>query len=154
MTPFEASRCLLFLLLGWKDEYFRLLGLALEQEDPLSRITLELALCGSDTEAAISFLQHDPAVQAIREEVILRWLKDMLYEKYCQGNLLPDDLSRTYLGLSTSYDIYDDLFWYRVEHLLEYRENGFLTEKEYQDGLQEMFELDQRKKKEGEALSF
>ena len=47
MTPFDGSRCLLFLRLGWKDEYFRLVDRALEQEDPLSRITMELALCGS-----------------------------------------------------------------------------------------------------------
>lgn len=154
MTPFDGSRCLLFLRLGWKDEYFRLVDRALEQEDPLSRITLELALCGSDTEAAISFLQHDPAVQAIPEEVIMRWLKDLLYQEYCQGNLSLDDLSHIYFGLSTSYDLYDDLFWYRVEYLLEYRELGLLTEQEYQDDLQDLFERDQRKKKEGETLCF
>ena len=59
VTPFEGSKCLLLLHLGWKNDYFRLLDRAMEQEDPLSPITLQLALCGSDTEAAIHFLKND-----------------------------------------------------------------------------------------------
>ena len=84
----------------------------------------------------------------------MRWLKDLLYREYCRGKLSPDDLSRVYFGLHTSYDLYEDLFWYRVEYLLDYRGEGLLTEQEYQEGLQDMFERDQRKKKEGEALCF
>lgn len=154
MTAFEGSKCLLFLHLGWKKEYFRLLDQALEQEDPLSPITLELALCGNHTEDAISFLRNDPAVQAIPEAEILRWLKDLLYQAYCQGNLTADNLSDVWFGLHTSYDLDQDLFWYRVDYLLEYKGLGYLTEQKYQEGLQELFELDQRKKKEGEALCF
>ena len=75
MTPMEGSKCLLYLRLGWKDDYFRLLDRALEQEDPLSPLTLELALCGSNTSEAQSVLRNDPGVSSVSEDEILEWAK-------------------------------------------------------------------------------
>ena len=153
MTPFEGSKCLLLLHLGWKEDYFRLLDRAMEQEDPLSPITLELALCGSNTEAAINVLAFDPEVRAIPQKMPLDWLKEKLHREYQLNTLTTERLSSLWQGLSTSYDLIEDKFWCRVDYLLEYRELGFLTEKEFWDSLHRLFELD-KNCKDGETPCF
>lgn len=153
MTPFEGSKCLLLLHLGWKEDYFRLLDQAMEQEDPLSPLTLDLALCGSDTEAAAIVLSFDPEVRAIPQEMPLGWLKEKLYQEYRLNTLTPEHLSGLWQSLSTSYDLIEDKFWCRVDYLLEYRELGFLTEKKFWDSLRQLFELD-KNCKDGETPCF
>ena len=153
VTPFEGSKCLLLLHLGWKEDYFRLLDQAMEQEDPLSTLTLDLALCGSDTEAAAIVLTFDPEVRAIPQEMPLGWLKEKLYQEYRLNTLTPERLSRLWQSLSTSYDLIEDKFWCRVDYLLEYRELKFITEKKFWDSLHQLFELD-KNCKDGENPCF
>lgn len=151
MTPFEGSKCLLLLHLGWKDDYFRLLDRALEQEDPLSPLTLELALCGSDTEAAVNVLTFHPEVRAIPQEMPLGWLKEKLYWEYKQKTLTPEHLSGLWQSLCTSYDLIEDKFWCRVDYLLEYAEDGFITERDFQADLRRLFESERKNRKDGEG---
>lgn len=153
VTPFEGSKCLLLLHLGWKEDYFRLLDQAMEQEDPLSTLTLDLALCGSDTEAAANVLTFDPEVRAIPQEMPLGWLKEKLYLDYRLNTLTPERLSSLWQSLSTSYDLIEDKFWCRVDYLLEYRELKFITEKKFWDSLHQLFELD-KNCKDGENPCF
>ena len=151
MTPFEGSKCLLLLLLGWKEDYFRLLDRAMEQEDPLSPITLELALCGSDTEAAIHFLKNDPTVQTVPQEEALNWLKDDLYREHRLLKLPKERLGNIWSRLCTGYDLSTDHFWSTLDYLLEYAEEGFITEQDFQADLRQLFESERKIRKDGEG---
>lgn len=151
VTPFEGSKCLLLLHLGWKNDYFRLLDRAMEQEDPLSPITLQLALCGSDTEAAIHFLKNDPTVQTVPQEEALNWLKDYLYREHRLLRLSTERLGNIWSRLYTGYDLSTDHFWSTLDYLLEYAEDGFITERDFQADLRRLFESERKRRKDGEG---
>ena len=146
MTPFEGSKCLLLLHLGWKEDYFRLLDRAMEQEDPLSPITLELALCGSDTEAAINVLAFDCSVRSVPESKPMNWLKQTLYQRYTNGTLTPQRIAEIWQIVFSNYDVWEDRFWFQLQFLWDYLEDGY----DARPYLEECFSIFEQELKEGE----
>ena len=119
MTPMEGSKCLLYLRLGWKDDYFRLLDRALEQEDPLSPLTLELALCGGNTSEAQSVLRNDPGVSSVSEDEILEWAYKKLYGGKPLSDFRTEELDETFRRLQTGYDLFENPLWTGLFYHLE-----------------------------------
>ena len=94
MTNEEAKACLLLLRLGFREAYDRKLDEALEQEDPLSGLTLALALCGADLNDTISQLKSFTDHKDINDEAVLDLVWQEIRRLYCNGVLrswqLPD----------------------------------------------------------------
>lgn len=143
MTNEEAKAYLLLLRLGFYEAYDRKLDEALEQEDPLSDLTLALALCGADLNDTISQLKSFTDHKDINDEAVLDLVWQEIQWLYCNGVLrswqLPDVIATLYCyaGFPDTdlwntvrecyYDYEDDLI--SLEYLVEILKPFLLAER-------------------------
>ena len=96
-----------------------MLNQALDRENPLSPLTLELSLCGSNTEKALEILTNDPGVQNIPESEILDWFYRQLFDDKDQSPLQRNEIEKIFEALETSYNLYTHKKWLGIYYDLE-----------------------------------
>lgn len=119
MTPERAQYHLLMLRMGEYDEYDRELDRLLLEQDPLSPLVLELALCMSDRRETISvlrnFLLDHPADERALMESQLEWVRRQYREKAMTATQAAEYLSRVYFTMSGT-----DPWWELWQYLDDY----------------------------------
>lgn len=127
MTNKEAKAYLLLLRLGFCEAYDKALDEALEREDPLSDLTLSLALCGADLNKTISQLESFTEHKDINEEAVLDLVWQEIRRLYCNDVLrswqLPDVIATLYCYA----DFPDTDLWNTVRECYYDYEDDFIS---------------------------
>lgn len=87
MTAEMAAFYRRMLSVGLTDTYERDMDLALEKEDPLSDLLLDLAFCLSDTDKTISILDDYIRARVLDEDKIYPLILNEMRERYVSGRL-------------------------------------------------------------------
>lgn len=129
MTAENAAFYRRMLSVGLSDTYFRDVERALEEEEPLSDLLLELALCPSDTSKAISVLDHYLENREPNEAVVHEMLFSELRNLHMNSSISLRQAAEAALAILESERLYHEEPWREVELLsYEYDEvkEGFL----------------------------
>ncbi len=123
MTGEEAYYYKILLQYGFTDDYDRWLNTALEGEDPLSNIVLELSLCGSDVEKTLSCLTNYCKDNLFDDNVVGNKLRLFLKDGYYSGRFTKDEVvSHMYNFAKTDgypFD-YESSRWRDMYYMLDY----------------------------------
>lgn len=111
MTPERAAYHLVLLREGLEENYDRELDAALEEEDPLSPLTLELACCMSDLNGTISVLRNFLLSRAADEGKVFDLVMDDLKERYREKTMTPEQFARVVLDILIRCDNSCDAPW-------------------------------------------
>lgn len=134
MTAEMAMYYSAMLQVGLGDNFYRVFDKALEEEEPLSDLTLSLCDCISDVNAVLHVLREYTLDYAVDEQVV----RDLVLEDL-RGRLLAGEMTRADV-VGTLYRIVQNLdkFWedpwidcWDISHDLELYEDGFISEEAF-----------------------
>ena len=93
MTPERAAYHRLMLLSGLPEEYEQELDMALETEDPISPLLLDLAFCMSDTQQTASVLYNYALQYPIDGTLLCNMILDGMRKRYLEKSLSPEQIA-------------------------------------------------------------
>lgn len=143
MTYELAEYFRIMLLCGYEEEYDAFLEGALAQQEPLSEVILELALCGSDEKKAISvlhaYIREAPDGKTDYAEVADR-VRGFLRERYEEKSMSVKELAELMrrLALASGNSLEEEPWWtmYTMWECCSEVEAGYLD----RDGFYKSFE--------------
>ncbi|MBE6870722.1 MAG: hypothetical protein E7491_02085 [Ruminococcaceae bacterium] len=133
MNREQAYYFKILLINGISDGYDEWLTSCLEAEDPLSDITIDLALCNSNISQTISLLHNYCSEQTFDEKTVCRLLREYLKEQYhsqklsmeqvciLMSNFIPTHGSPHLLN----FDIWGDMFY--ISDFYSIAEEGIIS---------------------------
>lgn len=130
MTPESAAYYRLMLLSGLREEFDRELDQALETEDPISPLILDLAFCMSDLEQTISVLYNYTLRFRIDQQQVYDRILAELRRQYTEKLLSPVQLTRIMFQVAQNCDDSSDEPWMRLcypTYAYELVEEGFVS---------------------------
>ena len=117
MTVEMAAFYRRMLSVGLSDTYQRDIGLALEKEDPLSELLLDLAFCLSDTSKTISNLDDHIGDRALDEYRIYPMILAEMRELYSNGHLKLEQIAEALFGILEGAGLWYEGPWEELMYL-------------------------------------
>lgn len=117
MTPEQAVCYRRMLAVGMTDPYQRDLGFALEKEDPLSDLLLDLALCLSDTRQTVLILDDYIGICAVDEAKIHNMICAEMQKSYRNGSMDLLQIAETMFAILLRAGIWNEKAWQELRCL-------------------------------------
>lgn len=134
MTPEEVQYHWSMLRLGQQDAYQRELDRILEEEDPLSPLTLELAGCMSDVNRTLSILQGFLREHPADQQQVYDLIMDDLRGQYLAGAITAEALAPLLWWITELVEDPTEEPWvnlYRLADGYDVMEAGLITREEF-----------------------
>lgn len=117
MTVEMAAFYRRMLSVGLSDTYQRDIGLALEKEDPLSVLLLELAFCLSDANKTISILDNYIGDCNLDEYTIYSMILEEMRELYRMGRFKLEQIAEILFGILEGAGLWYEGPWDQLMYL-------------------------------------
>ena len=130
------------LSVGLSDTYERNIGLALEKEDPLSNLLLDLAFCLSDTNKTISILDNYIGDCALDENKIYPMILEEMQALYTNNQFTLEQIAELLFKILRGAELSFNGPWEKLTYLsYEYDEvtDGCLYMDDFLDSFAEYF---------------
>ena len=140
MTPERAAYHRLMLLVGVREEYEQELDLALETEDPLSPLLLDLAFCMSDLSQTVSFLYNYTLDYSVDEQQVYDMIMAELRRQYVRGQMNAGEVCEILSKIQRICDFGEpwiDLYTYLYEY--ELLDEGIISQEVFKTGFDSVF---------------
>lgn len=140
MTPERAAFHRLMLICGLQEKYEQELDHALETEEPLSDLVLELTSCLSDIKETISVLGHYMERHGVDEQKVYDMVVEELRQLYIAGKLDALQICRVMnkiLGICEFEEPWIGLYRYLYEY--ELLDEGIISGEVFEMGFAALF---------------
>lgn len=131
MTPEIVEYHRAMLLVGLGDPFYRAFDEALEQEDPLSDLTLSLCTCISDEGAVLHILREYTLDHPFDEQAVCDLILDDLRHRYQAGEMTRAQVVDTLYRIVKALDKFWAEPWHSLTDMsydLELYEDGLISE--------------------------
>lgn len=112
MTPERAAYHRLMLLVGETEEFERELDIALETEDPITALILDLAFCMSDLNQTVSVLYNYTLDYAIDDTLLRNMILDGMRKHYLEKTLSPEQIAELMYRMTCSVGDWFEPHWF------------------------------------------
>ena len=131
MTPEMVEYHRAMLLVGLGDRFYRAFDEALEQENPLSDLTLSLSTCISDKNEVLHILKEYTMDHPFDEQQVCELILDEIRSRYVAGELSRAEVADVLYRIVWAVDRFWDEPWHSLTDLsydLELLEENIITE--------------------------
>lgn len=142
MTPEKAQYYWMMLRLGQQDAYERELDRLLEEEDPLSPLTLDLAVCMSDVNQTLSVLRDFVWDHPVDQLQVYDMILDDLRQQYTAGALSAEQTAGLLWNITRLVDDSADPPWVELHTLIydyELWDEGMISKEVFHQAFDSVF---------------